>query len=1012
MKNRILWLLLMVVSFCWLEAYTFGKNKIQPEVLNWSRIETLHFDIYYNKGDDEFGRMCALMAEEAYYKIKADLKKPVFNRIPIIFYKSHQEFETTNIIYPLLSEGVGGFTELSRNRVAIPFDGGYKKMEETLIHELTHAYVNELNKSRSKFLNFSGLPFWFSEGFPEFISVGGQDVYNNMFVIDLIMNDGVFFLDGIGGYFAYRLGESFLVYLSEAYGREAVIDYFYALRFTSSVDTATKKIFNLNFLELQMRWRNELKRKYLPFITEFDIPYEVFTRKTDHTKDGSYMNYAPRISPDGNSFLYFSNKDLTNDIWKDSILGLTRREKIVKAEMNGKYEEFHFQKNNVSWFPDNERFAFVSKTSCCDKLYVMNYVTGKTVYSFDFPEFEAIFEIDVSHDGSRIVFAGQKNNKNDIYIFDINNESITQLTNDLYYDSAPRWSPDDTRIVFASERDIQLEDTLKSVLSSLITNIYFYDLQDSIFYQVTDDDFSNYTPFWNDKGDKILMTSERNFASNIEVVDIVTGLRAQVTNSLAGSFTGDISLEDEYLIFSCYYNGGWDIYMKDKPLLNLEYFDYHLPKVTILENDFFEKFNFDRHKFFGKRKGKKLLKESRRVKDDIFTIDLRSSVLEDSLTQKKNKEIDKKPQVENIPQIQPYKTKFSLDMLWGGMAYSPSGGTYAQLQLSFSDLMGNHGIGVNVGISGELDNSNFIFNYVYLARRIDYGIGVFYLNDEVIYQIRYSDPSIYTDYFREREREFGFYTITRYPFNKFWRVDLENIFYRNEVRRDWWDGYEGEWMEEYLPDDFQEAFGLKEKSEENIWAPQVSFVHDNAIYGSVGPVAGWRGTLILNRSFSTEDSYSILISDLRKYLFFEKRYSLALRLFSGTILGETDQHFDMGYYNGIRGFDDDKLQGTKKVISSIELRFPFIDNLKFAFPLPLILYNMRASAFIDIGAIWEDNEDFVGMKGEALQDIKMGIGFGPRMNLGYFVLKFDIAWNTDLVDISKPSYYLSLSPDF
>jgi len=149
MKKNILWLLFFIFIYHSVEAYTFGKNKIQPEVLKWSKIETLHFDIYFNKGDDEFGKMAALLSEEAYYKIKEDLKRPIFSRIPIIFYKSHLQFQTTNIIYYLLDESVGGFTELNRNRIAIPFGGSYKKLEETLVHELTHAYINELNWVRS-----------------------------------------------------------------------------------------------------------------------------------------------------------------------------------------------------------------------------------------------------------------------------------------------------------------------------------------------------------------------------------------------------------------------------------------------------------------------------------------------------------------------------------------------------------------------------------------------------------------------------------------------------------------------------------------------------------------------------------------------------------------------------------------------------------------------------------------------------------------------------------------------
>jgi len=32
--------------------------------------------------------------------------------------------------------------------------------------------------------------------------------------------------------------------------------------------------------------------------------------------------------------------------------------------------------------------------------------------------------------------------------------------------------------------------------------------------------------------------------------------------------------------------------------------------------------------------------------------------------------------------------------------------------------------------------------------------------------------------------------------------------------------------------------------------------------------------------------------------------------------------------------------------------------------------------------------------------------------MGYFVLKFDVAWLTDLSRVSKPYYYLSLTEDF
>jgi len=360
-------------------GYFFGKNKVQPRTIEWAKAETMHFDIYYDKADSTFGKMAVLMAEEAYYYLKEDLRLPIRKKIPIVFYPSHQDFATTNIIFPLLNEAVGGFTETSRNRVAVPYDGSLLKLEQVLIHELTHAYLNDLNRSNIRLIHFTNLPFWFSEGLPEFFSVKGEDVYNNMFVIDLLLHDKIHDLNMIGGFYAYRLGESFIVYLSNEYGRESVIELFYSLRMSSDLDAISKKIFGMEFSDLQERWRNELKRQYFPLFDNYTIPTEVYQRKTDHQEDGSFMNYAPRFSPDGNSYLYFSNRNLRNSIWSGSTYDLKKDERIVKGESSGKYEEFHFRRNNIAWFPDSLHFAFVSKTAFGDKIYTMNYKTKKSL---------------------------------------------------------------------------------------------------------------------------------------------------------------------------------------------------------------------------------------------------------------------------------------------------------------------------------------------------------------------------------------------------------------------------------------------------------------------------------------------------------------------------------------------------------------------------------------------------------------------------------------------------------
>ncbi|HPR18873.1 MAG TPA: hypothetical protein PLD62_11570, partial [Candidatus Cloacimonadota bacterium] len=482
-----------------------------------------------------------------------------------------------------------------------------------------------------------------------------------------------------------------------------------------------------------------------------------------------------------------------------------------QGEANGNFEEFHYQKNNISWFPDGKRFAFVSKTSDGDKIYIMNVENKRLVYEILLPEFSSIFEIDVSHDGNKIAFCGQKDEQSDIFVYDISSGEVTSITNDHYHDYQPSWSPDDSKIAFASERSFTAKD--EHVFFALSTDIFYYDFVEDAFYQVTDDIADDDTPIWNKTGDQIIFIAEGSLSTNFQVIDLKSGQRAAVTNILGGVFTGDLNADDSDLIFSCFYDGGWDIYQKSNPLDSLEYHDYKIPEKVEFQDDLFAKINLEDYEYYGERK-REFKAEAPGYPHRVTQLTLEDFAATDSLRQIHNQTIDDKPTEKKPPVISDYKTKFALDYIWGGMAYSPTDGTYAQIQMGLSDLMGNHELDFNLGISGSLDTSDFIIDYLYLANRVDYGIGTFMLNDE-LYYITYLFGD--DDYFRERTKEYGLYSIVRYPFNKFWRIDLENTVYRIETRRDWWEN--NHWHEDYLPSAFIDYYGLKAYEDEDIYAP-------------------------------------------------------------------------------------------------------------------------------------------------------------------------------------------------
>lgn len=1008
--KKIITVIIVLMSLTCLNAYYYGKNKIQPKKIDWMVIQTKHFDIHY-ANDEEFGKTIAYASEKAFYHLNSFFKQTLNGRIPIIVYESKQQFQTTNIIYPLLSEGVGGFTESVRNRVVVPFDGSYKKFEEVLIHELTHAYINNLNGdifSSMVLTNNSTLPFWFSEGLPEYMSIGGVDNYNNMFILDLVLNDKLYPLDKIYGYYAYRLGEAFLTWVSVEYGHEMVSKLFYEIQINSDMDVVCQKLFGQKFEPVEKRFRIYLKKKYYPVIQDYASPSEKTDRLTDYNKFKANMNYSPKISPKGDKILFFSNKMSTIGLWELLTFKKTNPKKILSGESSGNFEEFHFQRSNLSWFSDSRRVAFVSKTAMTDVVYIYDTKKHKIMDKISFDDAESLYEIDVSKNDSLLVISAQVNKQNNLYLYDLKTKQRTEITHDKYQDSQPRWSYDNKMIAFVSERTLADSSKYDHIFSKLTKNIFVYNLETKDFTQVTFDNYNNYAPLWKSDNTEILYVSEENHISNLKTLRLSDGKRADVFKFYSGIQDADLSSDNDLLVFTCFYDSAWDVYSLAMPLLNLDYKDYRMPEKVEFKDNFNSLFKIENYRFYGssdslpqfQKPPKERMyrpKYSGNDKDSLYFN--RKAFLE------KRKSVESKPDTLNFfnPKFMDYKPKLMIDQFWGGLAYSSYYGTVGQLQLGLSDLMGNHAVGVNLEFNGKLKDSNIILSYLYLPYKLDYGFAGYHTTDEVIY--------LFPDnrYRRLTERKTGGYFLLRYPLNKFFRLDFEQSL--SDYQREWkiWNSSTGYW--DNIPDGNKYSYS---------YTPSFSLVYDNALYGATGPMIGTKGFYTIKKNFS-EANYEYLTNylDFRHYLPISETFSLASRVILARSSGKNPELFNLYGFNGVRGMDynnnilgKEYYDGNTKVLQSLELRFPFVDYLKLGFPLPITIGDIRGSLFTDFGSVWKWGDPYRGAINGKLNDLKFGFGFGPRMNIGYFVLKLDVAWSSNFIDHGKPSYYFSINEDF
>jgi Tol biopolymer transport system component len=1006
----------------------FGKNKVEYKSFQWRFIQTKNFDIYYYQDQYHLAKYAAGVLEDAYLKIKRELRYDLTKRIPVIVYNSPNDFQQTNVVSDLIDENVGGFTESLKTRVVVPFTGSYEDFRHVLHHELTHAvvydmlYGNIIGSLLSRQYLFQ-LPLWFAEGYAEYSSRGGWDIQADMVLRDATINGYLTPLELAGGFLVYKEGQSAIGYIVEKYGEEKLSEILNKGKRDLSMDKALKSAIGLDQAAFSEEWMKAQRKKYWPDIAMRKDPKDFARELTHHPKDGSYVNEKPSFSPDGTRLAIFSDRSDYTEIYIISSIDGKLIKRLVKGERSGDLESLHSYVSGLSWSPDGKSLAFVSKSKGRDVLCLVEVKNGKIYKKLKF-DLDAMRSPTWSPDGSKIVFVGIKNGKADLYSCDIASRKLVQLMDDYYDDEDPSFSPDGKLVAFSSDRpQSPVSDTanyryghyelyllelatwkITPVISGMIQTVPFAG------------EWNNTSPSWSPDGKKMCFVSDRNGIYNLYVADLESLTVVPITNILGGCFSPTWSKDGDKIAFSAFQKGGWDIFLikEIKPavvegsslaktlyLLTLEKDTLTAQAETTSEEPAEEKLNFSSYVF---KAGKNEL-------------DSLAEMVEGKKMAPKEDTIHYKlPNGEY--REQKYKPKFSADLVSGALSYDTFFGFEGQSVLVVSDLMGNHNFLLATDVVNTIDQSNFEILYLYNARRPYIGAGIFHTKYYYVDNI----DRLFSD------RVYGALAYLSYPFSKFTRLEL-NL---NQISID----------RKYY--DLDPVTLVYDDHSEKVFFASLSWIHDTVIWGITGPINGSRSLFSYEYApYLTPRTitYGAASMDFRRYFHFLKSYDVVFRLAGGFSHGEDKKEFFLGgvsdwigpslgpgdiygindlYFGNIitplRGYRYFDVNGTRYFLTNIELRYPFVENFTMKFPLPLTLRYINGAMFYDMGAAWDENKLFKGVTtagGTRLKDLKAGFGFGARVNLGFLVLRWDVAWATDLHWVAaKPRQYISLGAEF
>ncbi|MCI0494898.1 hypothetical protein L0Z72_07810 [candidate division KSB1 bacterium] len=1005
----------------------FGKNKVQYGLFDWQYIQSEHFDVYFTEGGERIAEFAAEIAEASYQQLKADLRFELTDRIMIITHNSHNDFGQTNVDLSPSEESVGGFTEFFKNRVVVPYEGEWEKFRHVIHHELTHAVMLQMVYGSGVQSIITGmarlrLPLWLIEGLAEYES-RGWDTESDMFMRDATLNGYVPDIDYLYGFMAYKGGQSVLYFLDQKYGGEKIGELLGKVKISKSMERGLKQAIGVETKDLTKKWHMHLKREYWPDIADRKEPEEIAKRLTDHTKWRNFVNSGPALSPKGDKIAFLSDRTGYFDIFLMSAIDGRILGKLVSGQQSGDLEELHWLRAGISWSPDSKFIVFAAKSLGDDVLHIVDVNKKKIIRAIEL-DLDGIFTPSWSPLGDEIAFMGIKNGQGDIYSYNVTTESLDKVTDDSYSDLQPQWSPDGKKIVFSSDRGEYYGENFPTQVKMFNEefrnlDIFIIDRETNFIERITNTNNLEASPVFSPKGDRLAYISDESGIFNIYLYDLASKMNYPITNVISGVFNLSWQGDGSKMAFASFYNAGYDLYLLRNPLeiapgsvklketnfivknghkpLNKNYALYNRDKVAAEseqeEQSKFRNFIFDKN--FGE--GKIELDEE---KKSVF---LDSSEYKSTTGEYK---------------ISNYKIKFSPDIIYGNASYSQFFGVQGMTQIALSDVLGNHRINIYTNLFYDLRNSNYELSYFYLPRQTDFGVGIFHY----AYYFYIYDGAIGW----VRDRNYGGNIYASHPFSKYKRVDGALSYLAIDREFIEWSGA--------LPD------------ERRMVLASLALVNDTVLWGYTGPVNGNRYSVGLTYSPGIGNNgvnFFTAKLDYRKYLKIGRDYNFVYRFSGGLSEGKQSQNFFLGGTTGwlnyktrnglrVRNLEDIYFSsfelpmrgayyyervGNRFFIHNLEFRFPLIRYFLMGWPLPIGFQDIRGALFTDIGSAWYDN-DFKGASATggavpALKDIFLGYGIGARMNLGFFVFRFDVAWSTDLANYTHgPYYYISLGPEF
>lgn len=605
---------ILVILASFLLPITAISQAVDPSLLiypynhiKWYTLESDHFQVHFQEGNDRTARVVVRIAEEVYGPITDLYRHKPDSKVSIIL-KDREDY----------SNGAAYFFD---NKIDIwvpaldsPLRGTNNWLRNVITHEFVHIVQIQASIKRSRrlpgiYLQWLGyenvrrpdvlygypnaivtypifsmnVPAWFAEGTAQFmrsdLRYDTWDSHRDMIMRTRVLNGTALSLDQMGTFsnkiaiereVTYNSGFALTRYLADRFGEDVLFEISDALsrKDVHTITNAIGKVTGTNGYQVYDEWIESLRIAYTTGIDDMRID------DNDLVEGDGFVNYYAIPHPDGKRLYYLSNRG------RD-----TYRASLYTTDIDG-------AKKKLVYEPDVTGTDYVHTLSCG--------------HSFEFRLRPDNSAFGIAPDGNSLVFSQVRLNKfgetyRDLHIMNLSNtKKIRRITNNARLHE-PAFSPNGSQIVAVYTTDGTQNIVLVDPATGITTSLTDYSLGERTYRPIFSPDgtwiYFSYADvghrsirrintqteqveiilenkqvdfrdqFLSADGKTLYYAADHNGIFNIWKLDVDSRKETQLTSVLGGAFMPAVTT-DNILIYSEYKWDGYKLAKMDLDAVN------------------------------------------------------------------------------------------------------------------------------------------------------------------------------------------------------------------------------------------------------------------------------------------------------------------------------------------------------------------------------------------------------------------------------------------------------------